>query len=252
MARSPTRQQGSPRAATTPEIDLDKLRARLRRLKNETIFYMLDDAIELLPPARLVKLVSRYIRVEDLRPDEQDATAKRSLLGDVKAFDAASHAGQYYESFDVNSKNFMELSRGTRAFIADYNRILDRCVAQALKGPPAEVREAFDILFSLLRYIDEYNDAVIFFADEAGSWQVRVAWAKVFPAWFLCLSRTSEPDEYAHRVVEAVDEFEHFARDKHLAAAKRIGTAAQRKALGEYLKAGAEKPTRSRSGGRSV
>lgn len=202
--------------------------------------------------ARLAKLVSRYIRVEDLRPDEQDATARRSLLGDVKAFDAASRAGQYYESFDVNWKNCMELSRGTRAFIAECNRLLDRCVAQAHKGPPAEVREAFDILFNLLRHIDEDSDAIIFFADEAGSWQVGVDWAKVFPAWFLCLSRTTEPEEYARRVVEAVDEFERFARDKHLAAARRLGTAAQRKALGEYLKARAEKPTRSRSGGRSV
>lgn len=250
MARSPSRQQGSQRAAATPEIDRDKLRAQLRTLSNEYIFYMLDGAIELLPPAKLVKLVSRYLNLEDLRPDEQDATARCSLLGDVKAFDAASRAGQYYESFDVNSKNYMELSRGTRAFIADCNRLMDRCVAQALKGPPAEVPVAFDILFNLLRYIDEDSDAIIFFADEAGSWQVGVDWAKVFPAWFLCLSRTTEPEEYARRVVEAVDEFERFARDKHLAAAKKVGTAAQRKALGEYLKAGIEQPTRSHPGGR--
>ena len=34
-------------------IDLDKLRAAVRKLGNEYVFYMLDDAIELLPPAKL-------------------------------------------------------------------------------------------------------------------------------------------------------------------------------------------------------
>ena len=33
-----------------------KLRAAVRKLRNEYIFYMLDDALELLPPAKLHKI----------------------------------------------------------------------------------------------------------------------------------------------------------------------------------------------------
>jgi hypothetical protein len=40
-----------------PMIDRDKLRTAVRRLGDEYIFYMLDEAIDLLPPAKLVKLV---------------------------------------------------------------------------------------------------------------------------------------------------------------------------------------------------
>jgi hypothetical protein len=76
---------------------------------------MLDDAIDLLPPAKPIKLVSGYLDVKLLRPD---APGKKNLLADVRAFDAASRAGKYYESFNVNSKNFMDKSTGTRAFIA--------------------------------------------------------------------------------------------------------------------------------------
>lgn len=46
------------------KIDRDKLRAEVRKLGNERIFYLLDDAIGLLPPARLQKLVRRYIAPE--------------------------------------------------------------------------------------------------------------------------------------------------------------------------------------------
>jgi len=199
---------------------------------------MLDDAIELLPPAKLAKLVRPYLDVKQLRPD---APGNNSLLAEIGAFDTASRAGTYYESFNVNSKNFMDKSTGTRAFIADCNRLLDRCVAQASRSDPAELREAIDIILGLLRYIDECHDDVIFFADEGGSWQVGVDWAKLLPAWFACLSRTSEPDEHARRVVEVVDEFDESDRGRHLSAARRIATPSQRKALQNAARAAARR-----------
>ena len=212
----------STRKPAAPAIDRDKLRAALRRLGDEYVFYMLDEAIDLLPPAKLAKLVSRYLDVKQLHPD---ASGKKNLLAEVRAFDTASHAGKYYESFNVNSKNFMDKSTGTRAFIADCNRLLARCVAQAPKS------DAIEIILGVIRHIDECHDDVIFFADEGGSWQVGVDWEKVLPAWFTCLSRTTEPDEYARRVIEVVDEFDKHDRGMHLAAARRIGTPSQRKAL---------------------
>jgi hypothetical protein len=83
------------------------------------------------------------------------------------------------------------------------------------------------ICFGLLSHIDERLDNIIFFADEAGSWQVGANWNKVFPAYFTFLSATSQPDEYASGVMAIVDEFELHSRDRHLAAAMRIGTPQQ-------------------------
>jgi len=65
-------------------------------------------------------------------------------------------------------------------------------VINAKKSNPVEVRQAMDILFGLLNHLDEGNDDVIFFADEGGSWQVGVDWARVLPAWFKVLSATAE------------------------------------------------------------
>ena len=98
MARSPI------------EIDRDKLRAAIRKLGDEYVFYMLDDAIDLLPPTKLHKLVKKYIDPRRLRPDGETAT-RSDLLSDVRAFEKASLVGEYYESFNANSGR---VGRGNR------------------------------------------------------------------------------------------------------------------------------------------
>jgi len=214
------------------QIDRDKLRAEVRKLGNEYVLFMLDDAIELLPRAKLHKLAKKYLDLKRLRPDAEPATSP-SLLADVKRFEKASLAGEYYESFGVNSKNYTQQSAGTSAWIAEYLRLLDRCVINAKKSNPVEVREAMDILFGLLNHIDKGNDDVIFFADEGGSWQVGVDWAKVLPVWFKVLSTTAEPEEYAERITALLSCHYRYGRDKMLAIARRTATTHQRKALAE-------------------
>jgi hypothetical protein len=214
------------------QIDRDKLRTEVRKLGNEYVFYMLDDAIELLPLAKLHKIAKKYLDLKRLRPDAEKAT-RPSLLTDVKRFEKASLAGDYYESFGINSQNYTQKSAGTSAWIAEYLRLLDRCVINAKKSNPAEVRQAMDILFGLLNHIDECHDDVIFFADEGGSWQVGVDWAKVLPVWFKVLSATAEPKEYAERITALLSCHYSYGRDKMLAIACRTATTHQRKALAE-------------------
>jgi hypothetical protein len=96
-------------------IDRDKLRAAIRRMGSEYVFYMLDDAITLLPRTKLRRLIAQYLNPAELRPDGE---RKENLLADVKAFQKASLTGKYYHAFAVNSKNYMEKSSGTLAWIA--------------------------------------------------------------------------------------------------------------------------------------
>lgn len=212
------------------DIDRDKLRAAIRKLGREYVFYMLDDAIDLLPPAKLHKIVKKYLDLRRLRPDG-DKPTKVHLLAEVKAFEKASLAGEYYESFDVDSKNFMEKSEGTTGWIAECRRLLDRCADQAKKAEPADVRQAFDIIFGLLDRIDEGREDIIFFADEAGTWQVGVHWEKVLPPWFKVLSATAGPEEYGERIVSLLKHHYDYGSAKMLAVARKTATPAQRQAL---------------------
>ena len=188
---------------------MDKLRTAIRRLGDEYVYYMLDAAIELLPQSDLARVVRPYLDLEMLRPDREP---EPDVLGAVKKFDSASRAGEYYEYFNVNSKNYRETSMGTRAWIAECNRLLEHCVEQAETGDAVEMREAFDCIFGLLHRIDECMDDIVFFADEGGSWQVGIEWDMVLPAWFKCLAATAEPDEYAAAAIKHIEAFENWNR----------------------------------------
>jgi len=212
------------------EIDRDKLRTAMRHLGPEYVFYMLNDAIDVLPPAKLHAVVKKYLDVSRLRPDA-DKPAPASLLADVRVFERTSLAGEYYESFAVNSRNCTQKSSGTIAWIAQCCRLLDRCVADAGTGNPVEVRQAMDVLFGLLDQIDECRVDIVFFADEAGSWQVGVDWETVLPAWFKVLSATTGPEEYASRVPSLLSRHYRYARDEMLVVARQIATPEQRTAL---------------------
>jgi hypothetical protein len=174
---------------------------------------------------------------------QPDGDGQGTLLSDVKAFEKASLAGEYYESFAVNSKNVMEKSLDTRAWIAECHRLLDRCVAQAKTDPPFEVCTAFDIIFGLLDHIDECLDDMIFFADEAGSWQVGIDWENVLPAWFRALSTTAAPREYAGRITALLKHHCNYASTKMLVIAQKIATTEQRRALSEVMDRQDQRPS---------
>ncbi len=63
------------------QIDRDKLRAAIRREGNECIFHMLDVAIELIPQAKLRKLIAGYLNPAELYAD---AERKEELLRQSK------------------------------------------------------------------------------------------------------------------------------------------------------------------------
>jgi hypothetical protein len=159
-------------------------------------------------------------------------------LEDVKAFEKASLRGEFYESFDVNRKNSNEICKSTSAWIAEFERLFNRCIKQAKKTKSAEMLQAFEICFSLLKNIDEGADEIIFFADEGGSWQVGIDWTKAFPAYFKCLSPAVEPDQYARRVLERIDDFARHDRALHIAAATKMATADQRKSFEQIERIG--------------
>jgi len=164
---------------TSRKVDLDKLRVALRRMSRGNLLMIAERAIEIVPKAKLQALIGDMVRLDDLAAGKRGAGP---LLDEVRKFHAAGLAGEYYESFNVNSKNFMDKSEGTEAFIAEFDRLLTKCIRAAAKQPQGPVREAFDLLFALIRQIDQDPDSVIFFADEAGSWQVGVDWREALPA----------------------------------------------------------------------
>ena len=156
---------------------------------------------------------------------------RASLLDEVRTFHDACLRGVYYDSFDVNSKNYMRTSEGTNAFMAEFERLIEKCIRASAKGPPSTAREAFELLFALLRRLDRDPDSVVFFADEGGSWQVGVDWRAALPAYFRCLADGTPAEQFVREVDRAIADFADYDRPKHLATARRVANAEQRVAL---------------------
>ena len=213
---------------TSRKVDIEKLRVALQRMSRDNLLLIAERAIEIVPRTKLQALVGDRVRLEDLVEGKRGAGP---LLDEVRKFHSASLAGEYYESFNVNSKNFMQKSEGTEAFITEFDRLITKCIRAAPNRPQAPVREAFDLLFALLRQIDEDPDSVVFFADEAGSWQVGVNWRAALPAYFQCLAASSAGEEFAREVDRALADFPDSERPNHLAAARRVANSEQKAAL---------------------
>jgi hypothetical protein len=223
-----------------PRIDREKLRDAIRSLGKEYVFYMLDDAIDMLPSSQLESLAGKYMDPKPFLAIE-DLPKAKGLLAEIKAFQKSSLARVYYESFEVNWRNSSELSMGTIAWIARFRRLIRRCAEKAKKGDPEVVRKCMDILFGLLDTMDKGELEMVFFADDGGSWQVGVDWGEILPVWFKVLSATAEPDAYSHGVLESISRHQDYRRVELIGIALSVATPAQR----EILAALAEvKPTK--------
>lgn len=145
------------------QIDLNKLRREIRKLPNESVYYMLDDAIDLLPPANLHKIAKKYLDLKRVCLDVANET-KTSLLTEVKLFEKASLAGEYYQSFDVNAiqernRQILQMRREgirrgevarafqlspTRIYLLERRAATDQAMAERRAKLRAEIRTADD------------------------------------------------------------------------------------------------------------
>jgi hypothetical protein len=230
---------------TQHQIDFTAVRAELRALPRGTLLLIAERAIELVSHDQLVTLlgdiiqVNAYASATDTNSVDAAPNGMASLLDEVRLFHDAAMDGEYYEHVASNSKGRREQSAGTDAFIAEFDRLMRRCVgaSEASDVPGGgdssahEVRDAFELLFALLRHIDAGNDDVLAFADDGSSLDVGVNWRVVLPAYFSCLAKTSSPEEFARTVDEAIANFVTYERPWYLHVARNVANDAQRTAL---------------------
>jgi hypothetical protein len=212
---------------TSRITNLEMLRKALRGMSRGDLLIIAERAIELVPRETLKALVGGYVLVDGVA----DASAANALLDEVQKFQVDSLAGRYFEDFEVNSRNCTEYSRGTDAFIAEFKRLLCGGIGASDTGQYGVARHTFELLFALLRHIDEGHDDVIFFADEGGSWQLGVDWHNVFAAYFRCLAETATAAYFATNVDQTIEDFAGHERPQHLRTAHAVANAAQRAAL---------------------
>lgn len=215
-----------------PKIDREKLRARLRQMREQDFLVLLDRAVDLLPQAKLPAFMAGYVVPTDVHEDGSPAA---SLPEVVTRFHEASLRGDYYEAFPVKSRNCNDMSRGTATWFAECTRLIDRCVTAAESADDGEASKALALIFDLLRQIDDCEKEILFFADDGGTWELDIDWASVLQAWSLSLARSASPPEFASAVVATLDLFGGDPEEL-LDVARRHATTEQGLALEALLK----------------
>ena len=208
--------------------DLEALRRTLRRLPRGNLLIIAQRAAELVAPSKLEALLGNFVLLKEFA---QTSAVPVSVLDEVRRFHADVMSGEYYEAFDVNSKNSTQTSNGTQAFIAEFDRLAAKYIRVTKTEPRAAVRQAFELLFDLLGKVGQFDDDIIFFADEGGSWAIGVDWRSVLPAYFRCVAETVDATEYVLLVDQVITKYCNYERPRHLKAAMRVATAAQKAAL---------------------
>jgi hypothetical protein len=214
---------------TRPPTAAEIMRRKIRYLTRGNLLIIAERALELLPATQLDALMGDFVRPEPTSSD--NSIEADSVLDEVRRFYDAGISGQYYEAIDVHYKRSLEQSKGTDTFIAEFDRLLRKCLRAVEQEQPLVVREGFELLFELLRHIDEGHDDVIFFADDGGSLDVGVNWRIVFPAYFRCLAKTASAGEFALAVDRVIKDFVEYERPHHLVTARNVASAAQQIAL---------------------
>lgn len=208
--------------------DLEKLRTQLRGLSRGDLLIIAERAAEQLPEADLKAILGDFMDIEALMDPEPRHV---SLIEAVRKFCLESRGGHYFDCSGANAKDFMARSRGTDAFIAEFNRLQHWCLRAVDARQHDAARQSFELLFELLRRIDENPDEVVFFADEAGSWQIGVHWRTVLPAYFRCLAEKTSAEDYAARVDQVIRAFADHDRPWHLNTAQAVASDVQQVAL---------------------
>lgn len=227
---------------TQHQIDSNTLRAELRALPRGTLLLIAERAVELASQDQLGALLGDIVQINadptDASADDAATIEVPFLLDEVRSFHDAAMDGEFYEHVETNGGGRLEQSRGTDAFVAEFDRLMRRCVgASGADNEPRvgdcsahEVRDAFELLLALLRHIDGGHDDVLAFADDGSSLDVGVNWRLVLPAYFKCLAETeaASPEEFARAVGQVIADFAEHDQARYIAAAHKVANDAQR------------------------
>jgi len=204
-------------------VDRAALRKSLRQMNRGQLLKVAERAMKYAFTETLQVLIGNFLKVPFLHAAESLAL---SLLDEVQRFVAAALRGDFHESFQVNWTNSTPFSYGTDGFIAEFDRLISRCLGEAATTPTV-VWQSLEGLFDLLRQIDADPDRILFFADEARTWQIRVDWLRVLAVYFEIVAAQASDTDFAMTVDGVIEEFCHYRRPELLAAAQSVANAAQ-------------------------
>jgi hypothetical protein len=175
-------------------MNKDRLFQLLSKEDATTLLELLRNAYDFLSPDDRNTLFGQYI--EEMPPAQVDGEV---LLTDIEHFAAMSRDGFYYESFMINSKNFMDVPEETEEWFEKLGDFLqDSCQLTAQEEYLPAVA-CFGLLYELIDEMESGDEIV--FGDQIDSWMIPGDEKQYLRAYITAVAQTTTPDEFAAIVV---------------------------------------------------
>jgi hypothetical protein len=191
---------------------LDLLRTAYEQMNPDQRRRVFADLLDKLPPA----------------PEPPPAPVDGEvLLEQIEDFRRESLAGAYYEPFNVNSKNWMHVPRGTQKWFARLGDLLQDSCQLTVQQDHLGAVVCFGILYELIDAMECGKEIV--FGDEIGSWMIPGDAKQYVAAYLTSLAATATPEEFTAAALPLVrrDSWQSFA-DQVYPSAVRVANEAQR------------------------
>lgn len=159
----------------------------------------------------------------------------KTLLKQINEFSRASFSGYYYEPFDINSKNYMDVPEETEEWFDKLGDYLKSSMQLTSQGDHLHATACFQKLYALIDKMEDGDEIV--FGDEIGSWMIPGDEKQYHVAYFTSLAAISSPEEYTQAAIPLVrrDSWQSLASQAY-ASAIQVSNDAQRTHLAEAVK----------------
>src|SRR3954453_9996817 len=148
-------------------VDWAQLSDILKRQKKAALLELLEQAFFEMEPKQ-----QRAVFGELTKKPPTARAQGAALLEEVVEFERDSLAKKYYQSFMINSKNFMHIPDKTDEWFDRLGDLLKETSKLTRQGDHSTAVACFDRLYALIETMEE-GDSIVF-AHELGSWMIPV------------------------------------------------------------------------------
>ena len=211
-------------------MDEEKLFNALKRKTKPFLLDLLEAAFSEMDTQQ-----RRYVFGEILKSTKPSKISGKKILKEVEEFYENSIEGDYYEVFDINSKNFSHIPEETEEWFEKLDDLLSLSTELASKNENDFAVQCFSILYKLIGKMESGEEIV--FADELGGWMIPGDEKVYIQAYLTASAKISTPEEYAAIALPLIkrDSYSSFA-DKVYSKATKTGDKEQAKYLRKQVK----------------
>ena len=196
-------------------MNKDRLFEYLETQKKAQLIELLESAFEVMDIEQRHDVFDEII--SDLPPVTVDG---EQLLADIEAFSESSISGYYYETFNVNSKNFSDIPEETEGWFEELGDYLEESAVLTGQGDHELAVQCFTLLYDLIDKMEDGEEIV--FAHELGGWMIPGDEKVFIKSYLTSLSAISTPEEYTEKAIPLIkrDVIDSFCNKVYSTATK--------------------------------